>query len=273
MASIFDIERRGDFATSFADFFSDLNMSVALLDRETVNLFEYLNYCIRYWPYRYGAIGLNEYLRDIDVDIAAPKGDRDRLLTLELIVNLLYWAIEMDKSDTGLSYYSETSELEEESDRLLDNAESILERCCNMRIREEDTEPFPRYYITRRNVTIDAAVLTAPELSDLLLGYYDIRNDDNLDARIEVLRSVYNYIEPHRKEYKGLSCGSISDEFFASMNRFGIRHNATSQIDLSSEMKKEVCDKLFLMAAYVIQTADVNKYRDELKSLRDIKVD
>lgn len=75
--------------------------------------------------------------------------------------------------------------------------------------------------------------------------------------------------EPHRKEYKGLSCGAISEEFFVSMNTFGIRHNTKSQKRLTSKKKAVLCDKLFAMAVYVLQTSDVNAYKSEIKDLRE----
>ena len=89
-----------------------------------------------------------------------------------------------------------------EAARLIGNAEYILEQCCNMKIREEQDDEFPKYYITKRNASIDSAVIAVPELSDVLLGYYDIRNADDLEKKKVALTAVYAYMEPHRKEYK-----------------------------------------------------------------------
>ena len=76
-------------------------------------------------------------------------------------------------------------------------------------------------------------------------------------------------MEPHRKEYRGLSCSSISEEFFTSMNTFGIRHNTKSQIRMQAKKKIAVCDRLFMMAVYVLQTGEVNDYKNELVDLRN----
>lgn len=152
---------------------------------------------------------------------------------------------------------------------MIQNAEYILEQCCNMKVREEENEDFPKYYITKRNIHVDAAVVAIPELKDVLLGYLDIRNSDDVEYKKAALTTLYGYMEQHRKEYKGLNCGSISEEFFTSMNSFGIRHNTKSQIRMQAKKKIEVCDRLFMMAVYVLQTGDVNEYKKELMELRN----
>lgn len=102
---------------------------------------------------------------------------------------------------------------------MISNAEYILEQCCNMKIRKEEDDEFPKYYITKRNATVDSAAVSVPELADVLLGYYDIRNVDNIEAKKVALTTIYGYMEPHRKEYKSLSCGTISEEFLFQLIR------------------------------------------------------
>ena len=94
-------------------------------------------------------------------------------------------------------------------------------------------------------------------------------NELTYEAKKAALTAVYGYMEPHRKEYKGLSCGTISEEFFTSMNTFGIRHNTKSQRRITEKKRSTLCDKLFAMAVYVLQTTDVNTYKSELKMLRE----
>lgn len=272
MGSIFECERRKDFAKSFTDFYEDLKTKVTKSSGECCTVFNYLNHCIRYWPHRCGATGIDNYFEQIGVDITAPKSDKDLLFVLELLVNLLYWSVKQDEIDNKNNDFTilfEKKDIVNESARLISNAEYILEQCCNMKIREEQDDEFPKYHITKRNVSIDAAVIAVPELSDVLLGYYDIRNADDLEKKKVALTAVYAYMEPHRKEYKGLSCGAISEEFFVSMNTFGIRHNTKSQKRLTSKKKAVLCDKLFAMAVYVLQTSDVNAYKSEIKDLRE----
>ena len=82
------------------------------------------------------------------------------------------------------------------------------------------------------------------------------------------LLTIYEYMEPHRKEHRGLICSLISEEFFTSANAFGIRHNTKSQIRLQAKKKIKVYDRMFMMAVYVLQTPKVNEYMNELVEIR-----
>lgn len=269
--SIFTIERRKRFPEAFAKFFEDLQSSVSTSVGDSYKMFLYLDRCLRYWPYRCGATGIDDYLQGIGVDITAPKEDRDLLLTLELLINLLHWAPKQDFNDdknTEFEFALKKNDVEKESERLIANAEYILEQCCNMKVREEYDELCPKYHIIKRNANVDAAIIAVPDLKDVLLGYMDIRNAEDVEYKKSTLTTIYNHLEPHRKEYKGLACSSISEEFFTSMNTFGIRHNTKSQIRMQSKNKIAVCDRLYLMAVYVLQTFEINGYKNELMELR-----
>lgn len=118
------------------------------------------------------------------------------MLILELLINLLYWAPRQDYMDNKNSEFSisfKKNDVENEADRLIKNAEYMLEQCCNKRIREKLGDPFSKYYITKRNASVDAAVVAVPELSDVLLGYYDIRNENDVEAKKSVLTAIYRY--------------------------------------------------------------------------------
>lgn len=271
-ASIFTIERRKNFSEAFAKFFEDLQSTVSTSSGDSYKLFLFLDRCLRYWPHRCGSTSIDDYLKGIGVDITAPKEDRDLLLTMELLINLLHWAPQQDYIDdrnTEFGFALKKNEVETESDRLITNAEYILEQCCNMTVRDEYDEDFPKYYITKRNAHVDAAVVAVPELKDILLGYLDMRNSDDVEYKKSALTTIYGFMEPHRKEYKGLTCSSISEEFFTSMNTFGIRHNTKSQIRMQAKKKIKVCDRLFMMAVYVLQTTEVNAYKNDLVELRN----
>lgn len=94
--SIFTIERRKPFPEAFTKFFEDLQSPVRTSRGTNCKMFNYLNYCLRYWPHRCGATGIDDYLKNIGVDITHPKDDKDLLLVLELLINLLHWAPKQD---------------------------------------------------------------------------------------------------------------------------------------------------------------------------------
>ena len=274
MQSIFTIERRSDFRTEFAKFFGDLQTSITTTNGTVYKLFVYLDRCIRFWPYRCGATSIDDYLKAINVDITNPKCDTDLLLTLELIINLLYWAPHQDaiddkNSDFNVSFVKNA--VQTESDRLIENATYFLEQCCNMSIREEKEGRYSKYLITKRKAEVDTVLDVVPELSNLLLGYMDIRNANDLKYKEKALLAIYGELEPRRKEIKTWPCSAVSEEFFADMNKFGIRHNTEKQIKLTPKKKPIVYDKLFEMGLYVLHTEKVMKYKDELATLRIAK--
>ena len=80
-------------------FFEDLKTKVTKSSGKCCTVFNYLNHCIRYWPHRCGATGIDNYLEQIGVDITVPKSDKDLLLVIELLVNLLYWSVKQDEID------------------------------------------------------------------------------------------------------------------------------------------------------------------------------
>lgn len=270
--SIFTIERRKDFPEAFTKFFEDLKTPVVTSSGDITSVFEYMNRCIRFWPHRCGAAGLDDYLKSIGVDITSPQNDSDLLLILELFINLLHWAPKQDfnddqKNDFSISF--KKNDVQNEADRLVTNAEFILEQCCNMTVREEDDDEFPKYFITKRNANVDATVEAVPDLSKVLLGYYDIRNADDRSYKEKALIAIYGYLEPKRKMYSGTSCSPICEEFFACMNSLSIRHKTKDQVKIHYTKRNAIYDKLFQMALYVLQYEKVNVFKDEMKTLRE----
>ena len=136
-------------------------------------------------------------------------------------------------------------------------------------MRKEDDDKCPRYYITKRDIKVDSAVVAVPELSEYLIGYYDVRNQDDMEYKKAALIALYGYLEPYRKEYKGLSCSTIVEEFFVCMNTFGIRHNTKSQIRMTVKKKMVIYDKIFMMAVFILQAQSVNQIKDEMKQIRE----
>lgn len=272
MKSIFEIERRKSFESGYERFIADLE-ETQFTDSlyEDYTMAEYLDYCIRYWPYRCGAICIKDYLTDINIDSSFIETDEQRFIILELYLNLLHWAPYQDTKDsqrTALVSLNKSNVITEESKRLIINLEYILEQCCNMRVREEDGEKAVKYFITKRNSVVDATVEMVPELSNVLLGYLDIRNEKDVIFKKRALETIYAYMEPRRNEYKGLACRPISEEFFACMNSLGIRHNTEKQVTIPNRKRIMVFDKLFKMALYVLQTEKVNLACKEVRSLR-----
>lgn len=147
-----------------------------------MKMINYLEYCIRYWPYRQASTSIKDYLMQINIDLAAPRSETDMLLIMELLVNLLHFAIKMNDRDRIPYVFNMASDdMAKETERMIQNADYILEQCCNMQVRIVDYDEGieePRYLICKRDAYIDATVEVVPELADVLLGYMDIRMNE-----------------------------------------------------------------------------------------------
>ena len=53
------------------------------------------------------------------------------------------------------------------------------------------------------------------------------------------------------------------------MNSFGIRHKTKDQLKIHYTKRNAIYDKLFRMALYVLQSEEVNEFKDEMKALRE----
>lgn len=272
MKSIFEVERRKDFETGYNRFFGMLDETeLTDVPDGVYTMADYMDYCIRYWPYRCGTDNIKDYLADINIDSSYIETDEERYLVLELYLNLLYWAPHQYKLDcqrTTFGALNMSNEIADESQRLITNLEYILEQCCNMRVREEKGKGVVKYCISKRDPVVDAAVVCVPELSSVLLGYLDIRNKNDISYKKRALEVMYKYMEPHRNEYKGLICQPVSEEFFACMNSLGIRHNTENQRAIPNAKRISVYDKLFEMALYVLQTKATNQACKEMRLIR-----
>lgn len=270
MTSIFTIEQRLDFNELFTSFLKDLQSTKVEVGIEEYTMFNYLNRSLRYWPHRCGAKSMTEYLQLRGVDFNDKLSGKERLCFLELVINLLYWAPRQESIDKSIDedncFSLKKTQIQIESERLLDDAEYMLEQCCSIWIREEEAEEYPKYLVTKKNASVDAAVIAAPELSNLLLSYFDLRNEKDEFFKRSALIEMNRYLEKDKNTYKSLTCSSIFNEFTAAMNKFDIRHGDTRQIELENPI--ELYDKLFLMGIYVLQTKNVNKLKEEVKELR-----
>ena len=273
--TIFALERRADFPTLYRQFLQDVKESYVDAASGKVKICNYLDRCIKHWPYRCGASRIDEYLFDIGIDFRNPKNDFELLRILELHINLLHWAPHqesMDDKDSVVAFKMVNNDVDNQSERLLENITYMLERACNLKIREQTIkDDFPKYYITRRNASVDATIEVVPELADQLLSYNDIKNVNDAEAKKRIIVAIYDYMEPKRSRYKGLTCSTISEEFFASCNRFGLRHNAPSQIKIRGKNRIRIYDRLFNLALYVLQTDGVLEDAAFLKERRSAK--
>ncbi len=136
MPSIFAQKRTNNLRNSFTSLLDDIHSLEVSSSKGKFRMYDYLDRCLRYWPYRCGTTGIENYLKMIDVDINNTDDEMGMLNSLELIVNLLYWAPMQDQNDCNplMKGFNFDSEIKRESERLIDNVEYLIESCCDMKI-------------------------------------------------------------------------------------------------------------------------------------------
>lgn len=269
--SIFSIERRINFIEEFNKLFSDLvNTEIKTSLGIKFGFYAYLDYCIKYWPFRCGALNISSYMKTMNLNNIPENSDKYNLLHCELIINLLHYAPEKDRQDykfVGVLDAFGQTEIAKESERILQNLEYILEQGCNMYVRVDESEKFAKYIISKRDADVDVALESAPELNESLLGYLDVRNEDDLEYKKNALIVICHYLEPQRNSFKNIYSGKLSETFFACMNKFNIRHNREDQIVLPEYILKDVCDKLFKIGLFVVRSKELLEYQEELEKM------
>ena len=156
--TIFDLERRNDLATDFRWTVLDLNnTSVTTKSLGSLSLKKLLNDCIRTWPYRQGANSIASYASALGFDIYEAEDETDILYNYELFLNLLHWAPTYDINRADMFSFNESSTVNEECTRCIENIEYKLEMV-NMRVRTDATKGIPRYVISKRDAQVDAVI-------------------------------------------------------------------------------------------------------------------
>ena len=266
--SIFDLERRCNLLEEYNQIVIDLKST--FVDKK--NLVWVLDRCIRTWPYRQGATNIESFASSHGFSAFNDTSEADILLTLELLINLLYWAPYYEKQCAGPFTLSlgEESETEKECTRCIQNIEYLLERI-NMRIREKELPQFSQYVISKRNTHVDAAIEAVPQLSDVLLSYLDIRNQKDEDAKKAVLRAIADYLEQKRKDgnYKGTSYNGLCEDLFAVFNNASIRHKNNNQWKLRKPERIKLYDQTFNAAIHLLQKEDVDAFQAEVKRMKE----
>lgn len=205
----------------------------------------------------------------MDIDNTDYSQHEKILYCLELYYNLLKWSVihnDIRKNQFEINF---DKSFDFTINAILENIIYILEKS-NYCIREKNKDDmiFPQYLLYKRDASVDAVLEYVPEISDILLGYLDFRNRNDRDYKKSVIIQLYNFMEPNRTKYKGYICGSISEEFFVSSNKLGIRHNDKNQIKIHYTKRIQIYDKLFKMALFVILTEQITQYKNDLVFLR-----
>lgn len=274
--SVFDLERRIDLEEEYDELLDVLNSTwVKAHGSKSYTIMELLNEAISDWQYREGASGIVSYLNkrgiNVDAENETPFSTEERVIfTMELFFNLLRWAPEHDKRlENPLNLRLDAIPLESSLNPYIENIQYILERC-NMSVRERIVKAgFPQYIITKRDANVDAVIEEVPELSESLLSYLDIRNQNDEMVKKTILLQIADYLEPRRKIYRGTAYAGLTEDLFTVFNKCNVRHNDKDQIKLRKDKRIALYDKTFKVAIHVLQLETVNKFKENIRELKE----
>lgn len=272
--SIFELERRVDISEKISDIeFQLRDNKITCKDHHSRTIMSLINQAMQTWPYREGNSGISSYLdkKGIQFDSDEHRTIDDIYYTLELYLNLLYWAPEHERRrSVTIEFEFSGQTLEENLKQYIENIEFVLEQC-NLAVRKRTADKrFPQYVITKRDADVDATIEVAPEISEILLSYLDIRNSKDIAFKKKAIRDIADYLEPKRKEYSSTSYSSLCDSLFYGFNSFGIRHNNKNQQKLPKAKFIDLCDKLFYMSLHLIQSDRVKLLKAEIDSYKSV---
>ena len=265
--TIFDLERRCDLLTEYEQIVTDLRNTYI----QNANMIFTLGLCIRTWPHRQGAISIDSYANSHGFSALDDTSEVDALYSLELLLNLLHWAPTNEKLSAGPFdvNFGAASQLEKECTRCIENIEYFLTHI-NMRVREKNVSPFPQYAISKRDAQVDAVIEAVPQLSDALLSYLDVRNQNDENAKKAVLKAIADHLEQKRKDgcYKGTSYNGLCEDLFAVFNNASIRHKNNKQWKLPKPTRIKLYDQTFRAAIHLLQMEDVDVFQARVKELK-----
>lgn len=268
--TIFDLERRNNLAVDYNWTVIELeNTNVITGSGEEFSLKELLNDCIRIWPYRQGANSIVSYASAHGFDIYDTDKDVDILYNYELFLNLLHYAPAYDKSRIDMFSWDDSSTVDEECARCIENIEYKLEMV-NMRVRKITMKGTPQYVISKRDAQVDAVIEAVPELSEVLLSYLDVRNQNDEDAKKAILKAIADHLEQKRKDkcYQGTEYNHLCENLFTVFNNASIRHKNSKQWKLKKAERLKLYDQTFKAAIHLLQKEDVDSFNNVVNGLK-----
>lgn len=270
--SIFDLERRVDLHSAFRDVIENLNSTIVHPYLYKVNtLFKCLDEGIRKWPYRRAANSISAYSHSNGFSFSG-RTEGEMIYCFELLVNLIKWvsSCEFEYISNRRTTRGIHSDLIDECQRCYENIEYLVEQF-NMIIRKKNIiNNFPQYVISKRDVDVDAVLETVPELSEVLLSYLDIRNQNDIEAKRMILKQIADFLEPNKlnKVYSGTSYNTLCDDLFYIFNSYNIRHNNDEQIKLTNQDYMNLFDRTFKAAIHLLQKNSVDEFHLIVKKLK-----
>lgn len=220
------------------------------------SFYSYMNSAVGDWEYRGTAFSIEEYLQSLDIEMENITfiSDKESLAILELFANLIPVTIKYIDRNTSASIYRAKTIAQKVKENIIIILEQINMQLSNVGDRE---------IITKRDVDVDSVLELIPDLSEVLLGYMDFRNRDDLKYKRQTLKALADELEPKRKSFLGTPYSSLYDSTAYAYNNFSIRHNNNRQIEFKTKEEQiRVYDAVFIMSLQLLRAEKVSDCKE-----------
>ena len=269
--SIFDIECRLNLIDEYQDILEDLDKSEILINGKKLTIISVMDESIKDWPHRHASASIVSFIkkriRNCCSSQELSEEEKD-LLILELFINLLKWApVHYKFLSDPLAFHIGEPSMSFRLEKFIENIEYVIEQC-NMKVCEIQAPAFPKYVITKRDADVDTTIDIAPELSEVLLSYMDIRNATDEDFKKNAIKTLADYLEPKRYSFNGTGYKGLCDDVFYAFNTVSVRHNNDKQVTLKKTERMKLYDALFRMSLHLIQKERIDEYRSFIQEIK-----
>lgn len=272
--SIFEVERRFNINVEYDNLYKYLKKKQFTLyyTYQDYSFFGIIDAYFDNWPFNNTAFNVVHYFQQLlpkfqDFQQITHYGEEGILYFYEFIINFIDWLY------PGYEKYLDTVKLEyletnnDAFDKILDNIKYQLEKMNYKSLKHGE-----HLYIVKRDADLDSILSqnNVPIPIKLqILSYFDFRIVDDVQAKMNILKSLGDYIEPMRDELKSYD-SSLTDNIFYLLNEGKVRHpKRKGQIKYTSTKEQiDWYDKLFKMILHALRNIEMKQIKDEVKELK-----
>lgn len=259
--SIFDIENRLNISEEFMKFVETFEEKNIYYRYNSFSYFAFVDkYVFNLWKDRDTFIDLTSYFEHIGIDENILDGNID--IPEEKFLNFIEFILNIQNVIIKNFISLPTTDVKLKN-IISHNIPIILEKMNYEAYKNND-----RIYLRKRDADTDSILEVVEEdISDLLLSYNDIRNN-NLEAKRSILKKIDLYIEKDKKIYKSYDT-KLYDSIGTIVNKMGVNHpiNESPFKEMPNDEILMWYDKCFKMMIHLIRWKEINKIKSEREEL------
>ena len=255
--TIFNINNNNSYKDEYNKIIKVLSSKCIILDKNKYTYFDYIDkYLFNNWNYRDTFIDVYSYLDFIGVKINSKKiNEKGFLNLLEFLLNiqLVFESIKYLKDNTIFNSTSYSI--------LFHNIPIILDKYGYQAYDLDD-----RVLIYKKDFSYEELYNLVPNSIYESMLYYNNINNNGIKMKRLILNKIYNYMIKDIDLYKSFN-STIFNSIKLVITKMGIIGDIDKKYkNLSNYKLRKYYDNCFKMMCYLIETKNIYKYRDEIRS-------